>query len=73
MPFLAMPRALGWNPLTGLSLHHLLTESVYQVVLHKSIPAQIRQYILSYYPYEEYVDGFVREWTFVERRYKHLL
>jgi len=31
---------------SGVSLHFYLTESVYKVVLQKSIPAQIRQLIL---------------------------
>ena len=43
------------------------TESVYNVVLQESIPAQIRQLILNHPQYEESVDGFVRESTFAKR------
>ena len=42
-----------------------LTEGVYRIV-QKSITPQIRQRILHYYVYEEYVDGFVREFIFCE-------
>ena len=42
-------------------------------LIPKSIPIQIRQLILYYYLYKEYVDGFVRDLTFAERLYKHLL
>ena len=52
-------------------LHPYLTESVCTVVLQKSIPAQISQPILCYYYYEGYVDGFVWEFTFAIRLYKH--
>ena len=34
-----------------------LTESIFKVVLHRSIPAQICQLILYYELHEEYVDG----------------
>ena len=47
-----------------------LTESVYNVVLKNSTPAKICQLILYYYLYEEQVGEFVRELTFVKRRYK---
>ena len=50
-----------------------LTQSVYKVVLQKSIPAQIRQLILDYYYISNnkgYVDGFVGELTFAKRLYK---
>ena len=41
-----------------------LTQSVYNVALQKSIPAQIRQLILYISDDIEHVDGFVRELTF---------
>ena len=49
------------------------TQSVFKVVLQKSISTQIRQLILFYYLYKEQVDGFVRESTFAQRLYKHFL
>ena len=43
-----------------------LTESVYKVVLQKSIPTQIRQLILYISDDEGYVDEFVGELTFAK-------
>ena len=43
-----------------------LTESVFEVVLQKSIPAQIRQLILFDINDKGYADGFVGELTFCE-------
>ena len=48
-------------------------EDAFQVVLQKSIPAQIRQLILYISNNEGQVDGFVRELSFAKRRYKHFL
>ena len=45
----------------------------FEVVLQKSIPAQIRQLMLDYYYYEEFVDGFVRELAFAKRLSVHFL
>ena len=50
-----------------------LTESIYEVVLQKWIPPQIRQRILHDYRNKELVDGFVRELTFAKRLCKHFL
>ena len=50
-----------------------LTESMYAVVLKKSIPAQISQLILYYYWYKEEVDGFARELAFAKRVHEHFL
>ena len=50
-----------------------LTESVYKVVLSKSIPARIRQRILYYYSYEGSVDQILRESTFATPLHKHFL
>ena len=44
-----------------------LTESVYKLVLRKSIPAQIRQLILHISNNKGLVHGFVRELTFAKR------
>ena len=41
-----------------------LTNSVYEVVLQESIPAQIRQRVPYVSKTEEQEDGFVRELTF---------
>ena len=41
-----------------------LTEGLYKVVLHESIPAQIRQLNLYVSNDKGYVDEFVRELTF---------
>ena len=49
------------------------TESVYKVVLQKSIPTQIRQLILYVSNNEGYVDEFVRELAFAERLSGHFL
>ena len=46
--------------------HVYLTERILQVVLQKSIPAQIRQLILDI-SNKEYVNGFMRELTFAKR------
>jgi len=46
------PARASANPKTELYGVYL-TESVYKVVLQKSIPAQIRQLILYYYQYKE--------------------
>ena len=48
-----------------------LTDTVYEVGLKKSIPAQIRQLILYHYQLKEQVDGFLRELTFTIRLYEH--
>ena len=50
-----------------------LTESVYNVVLQQSIPAQIRQRILCISKNKGYADGFVRKLTFEKRLYEHFL
>ena len=50
-----------------------LTESVYKVVLQKSIPPPIRQLILHISNNEGQIDRFVRELTFAKRHYKHFL
>ena len=50
-----------------------LTESVHNVVLQKSIPAQIRQRILHMGNRKGYIDGFVRESTYAKRLDKHFL
>ena len=55
------------------SLGSYLTESVYLVVLQKSIPAQIPQLVLHVSDNKGYVDGFVRESTFAKRPYNHFL
>ena len=52
---------------TGFSL----TESGYNVVLRKPIPAQIRQSIPLISHHEEKDDDFVRQWTFSNRLEKH--
>ena len=44
-----------------------LTESVYEVVLEKSIPTQIRQLVLYIRNDKGYVDGFVWELPFAKR------
>ena len=44
-----------------------LTQNVYNVVLQKSTPPQIRQLILYCYEYNEDVDGFVEELNFAKR------
>jgi len=46
-----------------------LTESVYKVVLQKSIPEQIRQLILYISNNKGYVYGFVQELTFAKRHF----
>ena len=55
----------------GLFGQVYLTESVYNVVLRKSIPAQIRQLILCMRNNQGQDDGFVRELTFAKRLYEH--
>ena len=45
-----------------------LTQSVFEVVLQKPTPSQIRQLILYHYYYKEYVEEFLRELTFAQRR-----
>ena len=50
-----------------------LTESVYQVVLQKSIPAQIRQLILYISNSKGYVDGFVGGVTSAKQLYKYFM
>ena len=45
----------------GLVQHFYLTESVFKIVLQKSIPAQIRQLVLHIGNNQGCVDGFVRE------------
>ena len=50
-----------------------LTESVYKVVLRKSISAQIRQLILFISDNKGSVDGFERELTFTKRFHKYCL
>ena len=60
-------------PLRRLFVKQFITESVYKVVLKKSIPAQIRQLIRYHYEYEEYVDRCVRELTCARRLYKHVV
>ena len=62
---------LVWNRCPGVPLppywtgsesqHPYLIESVYEVVLQNSIPAQIRQRILYCYFYEAWYDRFLRE------------
>ena len=43
-----------------------LTESIYNVVLPKSVPVQNRQLVLYYYFYKGHGDRFVREMTLVK-------
>ena len=43
-----------------------LTQSVYKVVLQKSIPTEIRQLDLYISNDNEHIDGFVRELTFAK-------
>ena len=62
-----------FGPEVVCPLHTYLTESGYRVVFQKSIPAQIRQLILSHYLYKEYVAGFVRKMTLAKRRYENFL
>ena len=50
-----------------------LTESVFNVVLQKSIPTQIRKLILYISMSEERVDEFMRELTSAKRLCKHLV
>ena len=50
-----------------------LTQSVYKLVLQKSIPAQIRQLFLHLSNYNGRFDGFTLELTLAKRRYKHSL
>jgi hypothetical protein len=51
------------------------SESVYEVVLQKSVPTKIRQTNLNLYVSDDkgYVDGFVRELTFAKRLNQHFL
>ena len=51
----------------------VLTESVYTVILQKSIPAEIRQRILYISNNKGCVDEFVGESTFAKRRQTHFL
>ena len=46
-----------------------LTESVYKVVLQKSIPAQICQLVPYTINDEGYVDGFVRKLLFLKNTF----
>ena len=64
-------RAGSWP--TPSARRSYLTESVYKVVLQKSIPAKIRQLMLYISDYKGYVDGFVRQLAFAKRLYKHFL
>jgi len=50
-----------------------LTESDHEVVLQKPIPAQIRQVTINFNNNVRQVDGFVREWTFIEQRHSETL
>ena len=50
-----------------------LTQSVFKVVLHESIPTQIRQLILYIINSQGYVDGFVGELTSAKRLSKHFV
>ena len=50
-----------------------LTESIYKVVLQKSIAAQIRQLIVYHYQHEEQVDEFVLELTRAKRLHDHFV
>ena len=50
-----------------------LTHGVYTVVLQKSSPPQIRQLILYYHRYKEYVDGFVWGLTFAKQIHKRFV
>jgi len=50
-----------------------LTQSVFKVVLHKSIPTQIRGLILYFCNITGYVDEFVWQLTSAKRFQKHLL
>ena len=54
-------------------LRTYLTESVYEVVLQTSIPAQIRQFILYISNNQGLIDEFVRESPFAERLSKHFM
>ena len=55
------------------SYESYLTESVYKVVVQKSIPAQIRQRTLYISTDQRYVDEFVWELTFAKRLQNHFL
>ena len=60
----------------GGSVHrgqHCLIESVYEVVLQKSIPTQIRKHIRYMSNDKRVADGFVGESTFAKRLYKLFL
>ena len=48
-----------------------LIQSVFKVVLQKSIPTQIRQRVLYISNSKGYVDGFVEELPSAKRLYKH--
>ena len=54
---------------TRISFHR----SVYKVILHKSIPEQILQFILCNSNDKGQVDGIVRELSFVKRLRNHFL
>jgi len=50
-----------------------LKENVYTFVFQKPNPPQIHQLILYYHSYEEYVDGFVREFASAKGCYNRFL
>ena len=58
-----------WQKVTDFQCY--LTESVYNVVQQKSVPAQIREHIPQIGDNTGYVDRFVEELTFSKRLYKH--
>jgi len=51
----------------------IFTESVHEVVLQMSIPAQIRKLVLYVSSNQGFVDEFVRTLTFAKHHYKHLV
>ena len=56
-------------PKLSSHLSTFISQQVFAVILQN--PPQIRQLILHYHEYEEYVDRFVRELTSAKRLYEH--